>query len=436
MQNNNLQRILGLGFGIAILVGGTIGVGILRTPGEIATQINSEWLIILCWLAGGAYVLLGCGAYAELATSIPKAGGSYNYIKRAFGDYAGFVSGWFDYITNATAPAFFCIVIGEYLAILFPVLEPAKTAMAIGFLIGFSALHAIGVKSGSIVQQLTSILKVVFFVALVVACFLYSGATVPNPAGSSHLATAGLALGFAKALQMVLGTYNGWYSVCFFAEEDQNPNRNIPRSLYTGALIVIAIYILINLAFMHVMSPLAMANSPLVAADVSQIVFGPVGSTIVTVISVFSIIGILNAYMMIPARILFGLGRDGFFIKSAVRVNKGGTPIVALLVSSVFSLGLIVIGSFGALFGLATFTGVIVWGMAYASLIRLRKTEPNLERPHKSWGHPYSTVLLLISTLAILVGFALSDYTSLAVVVLIGLASYPLFRLLKRRQMD
>ncbi|HRN98950.1 MAG TPA: amino acid permease, partial [Flavobacterium sp.] len=138
MQNNNLQRILGLGFGIAILVGGTIGVGILRTPGEIATQINSEWLIILCWLAGGAYVLLGCGAYAELATSIPKAGGSYNYIKRAFGDYAGFVSGWFDYITNATAPAFFCIVIGEYLAILFPVLEPAKTAMAIGFLIGFS----------------------------------------------------------------------------------------------------------------------------------------------------------------------------------------------------------------------------------------------------------------------------------------------------------
>ena len=108
---NQLKKILGVSFGIAILVGGTIGVGILRTPGTIAGMLNNYWLIIACWLLGGIYVLIGAGTYAELATMLPKAGGSYNYVKRAFGNYAGFVTGWFDYISNAIAPAFFCIVI-------------------------------------------------------------------------------------------------------------------------------------------------------------------------------------------------------------------------------------------------------------------------------------------------------------------------------------
>ena len=163
----------------------------------------------------------------------------------------------------------------------------------------------------------------------------------------------GLIIGFFKSIQMALGAYDGWYAICFFAEEDEDPNRNIPRSLYTGAFIVIGIYVLINIAYLHVLPASAMANSPLAAADVAKVVFGERGFVIVTVIAIFSIIGILNAYLMIPPRILFGLSRDGFFIRSGTRVNSGGTPIVALLSSSLFTFVLILIGSFKVLFALA-----------------------------------------------------------------------------------
>ena len=325
-KNNQLKKSLGLGFGIAILIGGTIGVGILRTPGAIAGMLDNYWLILSCWLLGGIYILIGANSYAELATMLPKAGGSYNYIKKAFGDYAGFVSGWFDYITNAVPPAFYCIVISEYLIILFPALESQSTVMAISFLVGFTLLHVTGVKNGSLIQQLTSVIKVLFFVALIVACFMYSGFQfLPIEKGTPFF-EMGIVFGFFKSLQLIIGTYDGWYAVCFFAEEDKNPSKNIPKSLFTGAIIVIVLYILINLAFFQVVPVSALANSPLVASDVANIVFGNKGSIIVTVIAIFSLISILNAYMMIPARILFGLSRDGFFIKQGTKINNGGTP--------------------------------------------------------------------------------------------------------------
>lgn len=432
-KTNQLKKSFGLSFGIAILIGGTIGVGILRTPGAIAGLLDNYWLIIACWFIGGLYILIGANSYAELATMLPKAGGSYNYIKRAFGDYAGFLSGWFDYITNAIPPAFYCIVISEYLIILFPGLESQMTVIAISFLIGFTLLHASGVKSGSFIQQLTSLIKVLFFVALIVACFMYSGLKFNPIESDTPFFEMGIVFGFFKSLQLVIGTYNGWHSVCFFAEEDENPSKNIPKSLYTGALIVIVIYILINVAFFQVLPVSALANSPLVAADVAKVVFGNSGSVIVTVIAIFSLISILNAYMMIPARILFGLSRDGFFIQQGTRINKGGTPIVALMVTSLFGLLLISIGSFEILFSFATFMSVIVWGLAYCSLIKLRLKEPNLARPYLSWGYPWSSILMILVTLTLLMGFAYSDTKNFVIILIIAVISYPTYLLVSRR---
>ena len=197
-KSYQLKKSLGIGFGIAILIGGTIGVGILRTPGAIAGMLDNYWLIIACWIIGGLYVLIGAGSYAELATMLPKAGGSYNYVKRAFGAYAGFLTGWFDYITNAIAPAFFCIVISEYIVILFPNLESQITVIAIAFLIAFTLLHASGVKNGSIVQQVTSVIKVLFFVALIVACFMYSGIKVTPIKKDTVAFEMGMLIGFFK----------------------------------------------------------------------------------------------------------------------------------------------------------------------------------------------------------------------------------------------
>lgn len=431
-KSNQLKKALGFSFGIAILVGSTIGVGILRTPGAIAVMLDNYWLIIGCWILGGIYVLIGAGSYAELATMLPKAGGSYNYVKRAFGDYAGFVTGWFDYITNAIAPAFFCIVISEYIVILFPNLESQTTVIAIAFLVAFTILHARGVKGGSIVQQITSVIKVVFFVALIVACFMYSGVRISPIEKNTTALQVGAIIGFFKSLQMVLGTYDGWYAGCFFAEEDENPSQNIPKSLYTGALIIIVIYVLINMAFFYVLPIASLANSPLAASEVAKVVFGENGAVIVTIIALFSIISILNAFMMIPARILFGMSRDGFFIKNGTTVNKGGTPIVALLISASFTLFLICIGSFEVLFLLGTFMSVIVWGLAYCALIKLRISEPDLPRPHKSWGYPYTSIVMILFSIVLFLGFAYSDQKSFIVISIITALSYPLFLMLNR----
>ena len=432
-KSNQLKKSLGIGFGIAILIGGTIGVGILRTPGAIAGMLDNYWLIIACWIIGGLYVLIGAGSYAELATMLPKAGGAYNYVKRAFGDYGGFVTGWFDYITNATPPAFYCIVISEYIVILFPNLESFRTIISIAFLVGFTLLHASGVKNGSMVQQITSVIKVLGFVILIVACFMYSGMPFNPIQKDSPLIQVGVIFGFFKSLQLIIGTYDGWSSICFFAEEDENPSKNIPRSLYIGAIIVMVIYVLLNVAFFHVLSVASLANSPLAASDVAKVVFGNYGSVIVTIIAIFSLISILNAYLMMPARILFGLSRDGFFIQKGAMVNKGGTPIVALLISAIFAFTLICIGTFDVLFSFGTFMSVIVWGLTYCSLIKLRSSEPNLPRPFRSWGYPWTTLFMIVATIALLIGFAFSDRQNFVIILGITLLSYPIFLLINRR---
>ncbi|MBS7255972.1 APC family permease [Flavobacterium branchiicola] len=431
---NQLKKSLGFSFNIAVLIGGTIGVGILRTPGTIAEMLNNYWLIIASWLFGGLYVLLGANSYSELATMLPKAGGSYNYIKRALGDYAGFLSGWYDYIVNAIPPAFYCIVISEYTIILFPGLASYSTVISISLLAAFVLLHLSGVKNGSIIQQITSFLKVICFVALVVACFMYSGAEVPKIKTDSSIFQIGLIFGFFKSLQLIIGTYNGWNGVCFFAEENEDPGKNIPKSLYSGVLLVIAIYILVNAAFFHVLPIETLAKSNLAAADVAKILFGENGAKIVTVISIFSLISILNAFMMIPPRILYGLSRDGFFIEKGTTVNKGGTPIVALLISSLFSLFLICIGSFEVLFSFAAFISIIVWGLAYYSLLKLRTIEPDLPRPYRSFWYPWTTIIAIIISIGLLLGFIYSDPKAFTIIIGITIVSYPLFLVLKKKR--
>lgn len=433
-KKNQLKKSLGLSFNIAVLIGGTIGVGILRTPGTIAAMLDNYWLIIASWLFGGLYILIGANSYSELATMLPKAGGSYNYIKKAFGDYAGFLAGWFDYLTNAIPPAFYCIVISEYVSILFPVLENYSTLMAISLLVAFVLLHLSGVKNGSTIQQITSVIKVICFVALVIACFMYTGVEIPAVKKDSSLFQIGLLFGFFKTLQLIIGTYNGWNGVCFFAEENEDPGKNIPKSLYSGALLVIAIYVLLNIAFFHVLPIETLAKSNLAAADVANVIFGKNGAIIVTVISIFSLISILNAFMMIPPRILYGLSRDGFFIQKGTTINQGGTPIVALIVSSLFTLFLICVGSFEMLFSLAAFTSIIVWGLSYCSLIKLRISDPNLPRPYRSFWYPWTTIIAIMVSLALLAGFIYSDPDNFIVIVLITVLSYPLFLLLKRNK--
>ena len=430
-----LKKVLGVTFGVAVLVGGTIGSGILRNPGTIAELLNNYWLIIACWIFGGVYVLMGVSSYSELATMFPKAGGSYNYVKAAFGNYTGFLTGWYDFITNGIGPSYFCILIGEYFVLLFPSLSGYATPIAIAFLLAFTLLHLTGVRNGSIAQQFTSLIKVICFAALIIACFAWTGTRIgsqPTPADTVVKGT--LFIAFLRSLQLVIGTYSGWNATCFFAEEDENPSRNIPRSLFTGAIIVILIYMLVNMAFLHVLPASSIAGSSLAASDVARVIFGNQGAVLVTVIALFSIVSILNAYMIIPARILFGMSRDGFFVPQGAKVNKKGTPAFALIFSATLNLVLISLGSFTTLFALAAFMSIAVYIFVYASLLKLRIKNPDLPRPFRAWGFPYTTIFLILISLGFFVGFAIGDPKNLVVILAVTVLSYPAYILLRKNK--
>jgi len=426
-KTNHLRKVLGVAFGLAVVVGSTIGVGILRTPGTIALLVPNAMLIMCCWVAIGLYILLAASSYAELTTMFPKAGGAYNYIKIAFGNYFGFVNGWFDFLCNAIAPAYFCIVLSEYSVLVFPELAAGKTIIAISFLTFFTAINLPGIKTGSFIQKVTSAIKVVLFLVLIVGCFLVKP-TGQIPAQQT-MVTGGLILGIFKALQLIMGTYDGWMSVSFFAEEDSDPNKNIPKSYLLGALTIGLLYVLINGAILYVLPVETIAKSPLAASDAANAAFGGWSGTLMTAVAIFSLVSILNAYMMIPSRILFGLGRDGFFIPQSTVVNKGGTPYYSLLICYVFALVLTVYSSFEQLFGLATIMMTVVTGFAFASLIKLRHTQLDFPRPYKTFGYPFTSYLALIVTIALFIAFAVSDVFSLSVIIGIIVLSYPGYKL-------
>lgn len=430
--NTGLRKVLGVAFGLAVVVGSTIGVGILCTPGTIAGYIPNAGFILLCWILIGIYIVLSASSYAELTTMLPKAGGAYNYIKRTFGNYAGFVNGWFDFLTNAIAPAYFCIVLSEYIMLIFPQFKGNDKLIAIGFLTLFTAINFPGVKSGSAIQKLTSAIKIVLFLVLIGGCFLHQPA--PSPDVDNMMITGSVFIAVFKSLQLIMGAYDGWMSVSFFAEEDSDPARNIPKSYLLGATAIAILYVLINAAILYVLPVGQIAQSPLAASNAAAFAFGKWSGILMTAVAIFSLVSILNAYMMIPSRILFGLSRDGFFVAKFTTVNKGGTPYYALLLCYAFAFVLILASSFETLFGLAVVMMTFVTGFAFASLIRLRVSEPDLPRPYRAFGYPFTTWTSLLVTIALFVGFAISDTFSLMVVMAIVLLSYIGYRVFVKQK--
>ncbi|MGY4539475.1 APA family basic amino acid/polyamine antiporter [Mucilaginibacter sp. UYNi724] len=428
----NLKKVLGIVFGISIVVGSTIGAGILRTPGSIAALLPNKILILCCWLLTGLYILLCASSYAELTAMVPKAGGSFNYIKRAFGTFAGFAAGWFDFILNVGAPAFFCIVLGEYTALMFPQLTGHDKAVGIGYLTAFTMLNLPGIKTSSVTQKVTSILKVLLLLVLVVGCFLAKPLQSPSLVTQPTVINGALIIAFFKAMQLILSTYDGWMAVSFFAEEDENPGKNIPRSYFIGAITIIILYLLINGAILYVLPLSSIAKSPLAAAAAAAVAFGSWGSIIINIIAIFSVVSILNAYMLIPSRILFGLSREGFFIKQGATLNKGGSPYVSLLICYVLTFVFILYNTYEQIFSFSAVMLTVVTACSFASLLMLRKKEPELYRPYKVWGYPYMTILALTVTLVLFVGFAISDTRSFIIVGVLFLLSYPFYRLITK----
>lgn len=429
-RDGRLLRVLGVSFGVAVTIGGMIGLGILRTPGTIAAQLGDAWLIMLVWAAGAVYALFGTFAAAELGTSVPVSGGWYAFARRAFGDYGGFLAGWMDWSSYPPGLALQVVTAAEYAAILFPGLPVKTTAAALA--IGMALVNWVGVNAGARVQEVTSFGKALVFLLLIGCCFIFGGTDGSAPRGEAGLAIpSGFAFltAFIIALQGVIYTYDGWFAAIYFNEESKDLGRTLPRAMIGGVLGVAAIYLLFNAALLYVMPIERMAGSELAAAEAADAVFGANGKTLITLLAIVSLLSITNSNIMSGPRILFAMARDGLFPKRATEVNAGGTPTAALALTVGLALPLIAFGTFETLLAISAFMFILNYLLAFFSLIVLRRKEPGLERPYKAWGYPWTTLVVVIGSIAFLAGAVAGDTINAIYAIGAVAISYPLYRI-------
>ncbi|HKR14849.1 MAG TPA: APC family permease [Pyrinomonadaceae bacterium] len=434
VQRGQLWRVLGVGFGLAVIIGNTIGAGIFRAPGTIAGQLPSPWLFLGVWILGGLYALIGAIALAELGTMIPRSGGQYVFSRHALGEYAGFIVGWSDWISSCGSTAAVALVIGTFSGAIFPALDGKGPAVAAVVAIVFAALQWRGVVWGSNIQNFTSLLKALAFIVLIAAGFIFGGGgalTTPEP-----LATpTGMLLlsAIVIALREVIYTYDGWSGVIYFSEEVKNPGRDIPRSLFGGVLTITAIYLLVNLALLYVLPISAIAGKEFAAGEAANAIFGPYGDTIFRCLTIVSMLSGINALHLMATRVIFGMSRDGLFTTRAAVVNDGGTPGVSLWLSALVAVLFIVFGqTFSKVITIVAFFFVANYILSFISLFVLRRREPDTPRPYRAWGHPWTTGLALVGSLLFLAGAIASDTENSLYAVALLAVSYPVFRVIKK----
>lgn len=438
------MRVLGVGFGLAVIVGNTIGAGIFKTPGQIAEQLPYPWIFLGVWLLGGLYALLGAISLAELGTMIPRSGGQYVFARYALGEYAGFIVGWSDWISSCGSTAAVALVVGTFSGALVPALNGKGPAVAAAAAIVFAVLQWRGIVWGSAIQNFTSLLKALAFLALIAAAFVLGGGGALtggalSGAGDSGLAGAQISstsvitlAAVVTSLQAAIYTYDGWSGVIYFSEEVQHPARDIPRALLGGVLTITAIYLLVNLALLYVLPISAIAGKEFAAGEAANAIFGQHGDTVFRSITIVSMLSAINALHLMATRVIFAMSRDGLFTQRAAVVNVGGTPTVSLFLSAAVAVLFIFFGqTFERVIIICAFFFVANYILSFISLFVLRFREPETPRPYRAWGYPVTPGLALIGSLLFLAGAVYADRTNSLYALLLLAASYPVFRLVK-----
>ncbi len=407
----HLLRVLGLGFGIALGLGATIGGGILRTPGSVADQVPLAWLALTLWALAAVHALLGANIVSEVMTSVPKSGGLFNVARRAFGDFGALIVGWTDWLIGIGAVAALSIACAEFLGIIHPPLRPYLSHTAVAVAMSLFVLNWLGVREGSFAQMLTSAVKAILLLLLIGAIFLLrpEASTPPvAPAVSSPLTFFGLVV----AYQFIFGAYSGWTNPAYFAEEDTNPSRNIPRAMFMSILAVGAIYLLMNAALFYALPVERLRTAELPVAVAISDIFGDDSMRIVAAVAVVTVVGCINATIMVSTRVFHGLGKEGFLPAVTSHVNQGGTPDVAMAVTAFFAVLLALSGTFETVFLIVGALGIFMLAFIDLAFFKLRIAEPELARPYRAIGYPWLPIAVLVLDFGLLAAFLAADPVS------------------------
>lgn len=431
-----LERSLGVGFGVAVGVGTMIGAGILRAPAEVARQLPSPWLFLGVWILGGVFALLGGNAVAELATAVPRSGGQYVFVRRALGPYAGFLVAWNDWFSTTASVSAVAIVQAEAFGALVPRLASHQVLVGEIAVALTTVVLMRGLRESDRAQRVTSVLKAVVLLALVGACLVWrlGGGDVGTPARATTPTTGwALLAAMAVAFRGVAFAFDGWTGVVYFSGEVRDPGREIPRSLIMGLLATLAIYLLVNVAFLAVLPMDAIAASPLAAATAASMVFGASGGTVVQLLIALSLPSALVANMLCGSRVIFALGQDRLAPATFASVNESGTPAPALLASAVAAGVFLLSGTFERLIAICAFLFIASYSLSFLSVFALRRREPDTPRPYRAWGHPWTTGVVLLGSLVFLGATLVADPRGAVIVALALVLSRPAYRAITSR---
>ena len=434
---NELRRDLGLMAALAIVIGTVIGSGIFRVPQTMINNVGTVEMVFLVWVVGGVLSLAGALTYAELAAALPGAGGEYVYLAEAYGPIWGFLYSWTQmWVVKSGSIATLATAFFEYTAHFRPEFEqlwftlwifPVKygQVFAMVLILALGGINYVGVKVGGGIQIFVTGLKVLLIGGVIIAGLLY-----PHPVASGAVPLIQPHFsGFIAALVAALWAYDGWNNVGMVASEVKNPKRNLPLALIGGTMAVIVIYMAANWAYFRVLTPAEVGGHKLVAAEMMQRLQGPTGASAVSLAAMISIFAALNGSILSGGRVPYAAARDGLFFKSAAKVHPAfHTPGVSILMLTGWSAVLVVVaGSYESLFNYVIFASWILYAMAGAAVFVLRKKQPNLPRPYKTWGYPIVPLLFLIgATILDVTTLRNSPRESIAgiVFILLGLPFY------------
>ncbi len=430
MSDEDSAKPLKSRFVFAVTVGGIIGLGILRGPGEIAEVVTDSSAYLALWLLAGLFVLMSTAVSVELVGMTPRSGGLYSLVRRAYGPYSGFIIGWADWLTYAADLALKSVVIMEFAAILFPEVAAWSKLLAITVTTIFAAIQLRGIGLGALIQETVTSLIGLFVFGL--AMLLFFASTPENV--STNVVTAENSLrDWSLVIATIIFTYDGWLYAAYFTGEVSGGSGTVSRGCIRGMVVVIALYMLLNVALVSSVGLAPLAGSDLALAHALEIAVHPAAGTVIVVAAIVILLGHQNLEYMTGPRILQALAADGFAARQVKDVGKGGNPVFAVVITWLVSVSLILLGGFDFLLLFSVFLFVPLYLALIAGVLILRKREPDTERPIRAWGHPYSTIVCLVGwTIISLFQAYVERETALYAVAMVAV-SWPVYRYLARR---
>jgi len=422
------------------IIGSVIGSGIFLTPGSVLRHVDEKiGPALLVWLVGGVLSLLGALTYGELSAMKPQAGGLYVYIRDGFGKFTAYMFGWtlFFVIASGTV-ATLAVAFSGYAGQIFSLTPLGHKLVAVSMITVIAGINVIGTRRSSDVTNWTTGAKVAGILVMSAALlWLGHGFAGSAPYVWPKQISSGLVSGFGIGMIAVLWAYEGWQYCTYAASETVNPQRDFPRSLLIGSTALIGIYLLANVAYLAALGHAGVAATDSVAAESVQSVVGAWAARLVSVMILISIFSAANTTLLGAPRVFYAMARDGVFFKSLARVHpRFGTPALAIIVSSVWSVLLAASGTFEQLFTYVIFIGWIFYALAAASVFIFRKREPDAPRPYRVPAYPWTPIIFILAAAALVINTVITDpYGSLKgiAVVLTGAPVFLIWTSLSKR---